>query len=71
MNAWTRYSLNHTNPEMFPPDCTFDKAFLCWWDHRGEVNKWVINDDFTYEKQKNIIEYNCNYHYLDIKILIN
>ena len=52
INSWTRYSLNISNPEYFPLDSTFDKAFLCWWDHRGEVNKWVIknDNDFTYDE---------------------
>jgi hypothetical protein len=55
INSWTRYSLNITSPEMFPAEAVFDKSFLCWWNHNGDVNKWVIknDDDFTYDELYN------------------
>jgi hypothetical protein len=50
INSWPRYSLNVTNPEMFPTDVQTDKPWLCRWEHDAEVNKWITdNCDMSYE----------------------
>jgi hypothetical protein len=51
INSWARYSLNVTNPELFPIDIQTDKPWLCRWEYDAEVNKWITdNSEMTYEQ---------------------